>query len=317
MPSPVTISRRTVTMGLAVGAAVLAMPSLAPQGLAQSTDLASLGFPTIDVTLTATSFEGVPASLPAGRYLLTATIPAEIEFGAVAFLSPYGMGAADFIAAFGPPPAGPTDATPIAGEASPVAEGGEEGPLPAFIYQSRFAGGVGNAGGSTISAIIDLPEGDWVVWGEDPAAPRAPLALTVTGDFPDVTDPASDITVSLLDFEIWVNGNLTAGEHTFKVEHLGAQPHFFDLVKVPDGTTNDDVAAVIEAEMTGAEPPAGLNPETDVQEVAFTPTQSIDTATWHTITLETGTYAALCFFPRAGVGDPHALHGMHTVFTVS
>ena len=36
-----------------------------------------------------------------------------------------------------------------------------------------------------------------------------------------------------------------------------------------------------------------------------------------TVSLEAGTYAAACFFPTAGTGEPHAMKGMHTVFTVS
>jgi hypothetical protein len=316
MQYPVTISRRTFNIGLAAGAAVLAMPSLASRVVASQVDLASLGLPTLDIAVTANGYEGVPETLAAGRYLLNLTVAEEAGFGAAAFLSPFSIDAATFIELFASGPA--PEASPVAeavAEASPAAE--EEGGdvLPAFVYQSRFAGGAGGGPGVS-SAVIDLPAGDWVVWGDDPSAPVTPIALTVTGDFPEVTDPESDITVSLLDFEIWVNGALTAGDHTVKVEHLGAQPHFLSLVSLPDGTTNEDLTQVLEAEMTGGALPEGLNPETDIQDVAYTPTQSIDTATWHNFTLEAGTYGALCFFPRAGVGDPHAFHGMHIVFVV-
>lgn len=48
-----------------------------------------------------------------------------------------------------------------------------------------------------------------------------------------------------------------------------------------------------------------------------TATQSIGTVTWVPVHLDAGTYAAVCFFPTAGTGEPHAFMGMHTVFTVS
>jgi hypothetical protein len=309
------ISRRTFSIGLAAGAAVLAVPSLASRVAASQVDLASLGLPTLDITAVPGGYEGIPETLAAGRYLLNLTVTEEAEFGAAAFLSPLGIDAATFIEMFasGPPPAAASPESEL--EASPVAEEEpQEGALPAFIYQSRFAGGV--AGGPGVaSAVIDLPAGEWVVWGDDPSVPVVPAALTVTGDFPEVTDPESDVTVSLLDFEIRVEGNLTAGDHTIKVENLGAQPHFFSLVMVPDGTTNEQIAELLQAEITG-EMPEGINPETDIQDVGYTPSQSIDTATWHNFSLEAGTYAAVCFFPRAGAGDPHAYHGMHTVFVV-
>ena len=30
--------------------------------------------------------------------------------------------------------------------------------------------------------VLDLTPGEWIVWGDDPSAPQAPVALTVTGD---------------------------------------------------------------------------------------------------------------------------------------
>jgi hypothetical protein len=71
-------------------------------------------------------------------------------------------------------------------------------------------------------------------------------------------------------------------------------------------------------EMGGEMTPEALpfNPDTDLMPVLSTAAQSIDVVQWVPLTLETGTYAAFCFFPNAGEGLPHAVHGMHTVFTV-
>jgi hypothetical protein len=123
--------------------------------------------------------------------------------------------------------------------------------------------------------------------------------------------------VLLIDFGIMVEGSLTAGDHVLRIENQGAQPHFLELDKIPDGITNDDLAAVLEGFTTGTPAAVAFNPDTDFEFVMYTPTQSIGTLTWTTVTLEAGTYAATCWFPTAGIGDPHAFHGMHTVFEVT
>jgi hypothetical protein len=172
--------------------------------------------------------------------------------------------------------------------------------------------------GGTGSAVVDLTPGEWIAWGDDPAASQEPVIFNVTGEFPvTAADPEADITVTFIDFGIMVEGNLTAGEHIVMLENLGAQPHFLDLEMLPAGTTNDEIAALLTSDMS-ATPAAGtLNPDTDFVPIAFTATQSIGVRMWTPITLEAGTVGAFCWFPTAGVGDPHAFHGMHTVFEVT
>ena len=168
------------------------------------------------------------------------------------------------------------------------------------------------------TAVIDLTEGEWIAWGDDPESSQAPVVVSVTGEFPtDVAEPDANVMMTLVDFGIMVEGNLVAGEHVLRIENLGAQPHFVDLEIVPAGTTNEDLAGLLATVMTGGTPAAGGLSEADLQPVLYTPTQSIGTITWTKATLEAGTYAAVCWFPTAGLGDPHALHGMHTVFDVA
>jgi hypothetical protein len=309
--------RKFVTLASATAGATLLLPRLGPTALAQGADLNAAGYPTIDVTVTASAFEGIPETLEAGRYLLNVTVAEDVEFGSVAFLSPYNMSADEFFAFLGGG-APAADASPAA-EAAPEGEegGGEEGPLPAFVYQSTFAGGAAAPAGMTGATVLDLTEGEWIAWGDDPGAPQMPVVLQVTGEFPaEAVDPEADITFMLVDFGIMVEGNLTAGEHIVKVDNQGAQPHFVEISMVPEGTTDEDVAALLNSFLTGTPVADGLG-EDDFAPVAFTPTQSIDVQLWTTITLEPGTYNAACWFPTAGIGDPHAFHGMHTVFVVS
>ena len=156
-------------------------------------------------------------------------------------------------------------------------------------------------------AVIDLTPGEYVVWGDDPSVPLTPVALTVTGEFPtDVQDPTTDITATLLDFAIKIEGNLTAGKHLMKVQHQGAQPHFLDIEQGPDTMTNEQVQAALMGEMSGTPVAGGLS-EGDLRGVFYSPTQSIGTVTFQQIDVSDGTFLAACFFPTAGTGVPHAM----------
>ena len=319
------LSRRQLAIGTILAGATLTLPRIGPAALAKQTDLASAGYPTIDVTISASGFEGLPETLEAGRYLVNVTAADDVEFaGALAFVRPFEMSAADFLgflsAMTGPPPEASPAAAP---EGAPAGEegGGENFLVPPFIYQSSFAGGAAATAGGTRMAVIDLTEGEWVAWGDDPTASQAPSIVTVTGEFPaDVVDPEAAVTITLVDFGIMVDGALTAGEHIVKIDNQGAQPHFVDFEMLPAGTTDEEIAALLMAPPpdASATPEAGaINPDTDFVPVAFTATQSIDVQMWTTITLEPGTLGLFCWFPTAGVGDPHAFHGMHTVAEVT
>lgn len=327
------LSRRSLSRGslalLLGGSAIPAIRAAAQEATAATGgDFASLGLPALDITVTADGFDGAPSGeIAAGRYLLTATIAPDVEFGSAAFISPPpGMTAEDFLTQAGigggMPPADMEGSPEPMAEGSPAAgaEGGEEEEMiPLFIYQATFAGGASGPGGSTAQAVIDLPAGEWILWSDDPIAPQIPVTFTVTGDMPaDLPTPDASLTFTLIDFQIMVDGDLTAGDHVALIQNHGAQPHFVIVMKGPDSMTNDQISMLLTMEMDGATPAAlPFDPEKDLMPVAQTATQSIGTDQWVMMPLEAGTYAALCFFPTAGEGLPHAAHGMHTVFTVT
>ena len=312
--TPPTLNRRELTLGAILASTAFAFPTLSSISHAkQATDLTTLGLPTLDISVSMNGYEGVPESTPSGRYLVNFSIGDDVEEGAVAFVQPpAGMTAADFLSAVG---VGQGGGTP---EASPAAEEGEEGvPLPDFVYKATFAGGVYGAAGTTASAVIDLGEGEWFAWGDDPEAPVAPVIFNATGSAPEnPVDPGADLKFTLYEFGIMVEGAMTAGEHIVQVENVGAQPHFLELEMVPAGTTNDDLTALTESFMSGTPVPGGLA-ESDFTPVTYTPTQSIGTSTWRVMSLEAGTYDAVCWFPNAGTGLPHAFMGMHDVFEIT
>jgi len=277
--------------------------------------LDDLGLPTIDITITAEGFEGVPAEIAAGRYLVRATGSAGAEEAAAAFIRPpEGMDADELIGALGIG-GGP----PAQSAASPAAGPPPEEPLPSFVYQMTFAGGAVLSTGATGAAIIDLGPGEWIVWGDDPMATQVPAIFGVTGELStDLPEPPSDIGVRFIDYAIEIGGALTGGDHILRIDNQGAQPHFIVLFKGPETMTNEHLGMLFAAEMGGGTPAAlPFNPDTDLIPVLGTAAQSIGTLQWVPVTLEKGTYAAVCFFPTAGTGAPHAMMGMHTVFTVT
>jgi len=297
---------------------------------------ADLGLPTLDISVTADAYEGIPASLEAGRYLVTVTAGEDTgEFGGgVAFIQPAGMTGDEFVGLLGEL-AGPPDesgvgsaaATPIEGgavEASPAAEG-EMGGVPPFLFESAMAGGAYAPPGQSAQVVLDLTPGEWVAWGDDPAAPQQPVAFDVTGEMPaDLPEPDSSATLIMGEYIIEVaEGELTTGSYVVRIDNIGAQPHFIGWVQVPDGLTEAQLETVLEeeatAEMTGTPPVySDFNPEEDITaEVTFTGTQSTGTSQWVQVhDVEAGTHVLICFFPDMGDGRPHAYHGMYTIVEI-
>ena len=82
--------------------------------------------------------------------------------------------------------------------------------------------------------------------------------MKVTGDSPKVVkEPQADITATLIDFAITMEGNLTAGKF-MKVQHHGAQPHFLEIEKGPDSMTKEQVTSTFMGMMSGT--PGGRTP---------------------------------------------------------
>ena len=260
---------------------------------------AELGLPEINLSIS-DAIEGMPESVEAGRYLVSVTGeagPDDYALGALFMQLPEGLAFEDA-----------------------MAQAAQSEDVPPFFYDAVFAGGVAAlvpAGQTSSVAIIDLAPGagQWVLL--DPSFSRAPLPFEVTGEMPtDLTDPESAATLSMGEMYIEVSeGTLAAGENVVKVVNEGAQPHFIEVMKVPEGTTNDNITGAIEAEM-GATPSAEpLNFE-EAMPAGYIPEQSAGVTAWHTLSLEAGTYAVMCWITDPETGMPHAMLGMHNVIVV-
>ena len=76
------IDRRKFVAALAMSPSLI--PILSTVRAQESPAFSGLGLPELDLTVTATSIEGMPATLEAGRYLVSVTIDADVgEAGGV------------------------------------------------------------------------------------------------------------------------------------------------------------------------------------------------------------------------------------------
>jgi hypothetical protein len=278
---------------------------------------ADLGLPEIAITVTDTAFDGAPSELDAGRYVLSVTNSSSSEEDAgVGFVqAPEGMPAAELIGFMASLSATPEAAD---GEAAPAEEEGGTG-APSWYYETEIAGGVYAPAGETAYAVIDLSAGEWMLWGDLPEAPQAPVPVIVTGEAPaDQPTPAADVTIAMQEMSFSVDGSLTAGPQTIALTNAGQQPHFLLMIGVPEGTTPEDFLA-LSAAFAGdptASPPAGLSFQELTTGIESTDLSSGGTV-WLHADLAAGTYVLACFFPDQETGAPHAFLGMVDVVTVS
>ncbi|HEU4563875.1 MAG TPA: hypothetical protein VFS05_04460 [Gemmatimonadaceae bacterium] len=118
--------------------------------------------------------------------------------------------------------------------------------------------------------------------------------------------PEAGLTMTLVDYGFSLSKPLTAGRHTIRVVNDAAQPHEVVLVALAPGKTPADMVAWIEKP---AGPPPG-RPLGGVVGLAKGMSNLI------TVELTPGEYGLICFFPDAGDGKPHFVHGMTQQITV-
>jgi hypothetical protein len=263
--------------------------------------LKALGLPEIDLVATDTEVTGLPQSVAAGRYLVTLddqTADQEVEtyFGILPSSVTFDQALAD------------------------ISSNSEE--IPAWAYDATWAGGPNPYGGQTDGAVVDLTEGSWFVafdrqTDNDPQPKDTAQTLQVTvGTAATPTAVAGAVQVNMKEYTFEIPASVASGPQIWDMGNTGTQPHFMVLFGVPDGTTMNQVMGTVSSFMTGTPAADALAFEDihDVYDSAFiSPGQHI----WIQVNLDPGTYAAVCFFGDKATGQPHALLGMITIFTVS
>ena len=158
------------------------------------------------------------------------------------------------------------------------------------------------AGEYAVLCLVDTPDGvPHVMKGM-----IQPLTVTpATRPAPPL--PASDLTLTLVDYAFSFSEPLTAGRHVIRVENPSPQAHEVVLFRFLPGKTMDD----LQVWSNGYQGPAPVTPVGGVPAIRPGLVANMD------VTLTPGEYVALCFVPDATDGQIHLMHGMALPFTVS
>ena len=260
-----------------------ATPDAAPS------QLAGLGYPELVVTTDGATYDA-PESTSAGRYVLTAT-----NTGAEGT-------EADLVLL---PPDQTVD-TLIAAVAAPE-------PTP-WLFDIVFAGGAILPAGETMRTVVNLTPGSWVIMSTGNPTPE-PRILTVTESdgTPAVTiDPVDGVVAQVQEYAILLPETIPAGRQVWSVENIGSQPHFVEVISVPDGTTVPGIMAALGMADPPADGPADLSAAVGQGGLSIL---SVGLTGYVELDLAPGTYAAVCFVTDLDAGAPHAAMGIMTVFT--
>lgn len=198
-----------------------------------------------------------------------------------------------------------------AGIASP------EGRVPDWFYQSTAVGGPFAPPGGLNQVLVNLAPGSYGVLNPGTRIVAA-LEVTAGGDATPVgpLEPAADVAVEMREYTyVGLPQRVASGPQIWAVTTTGEQPHELALLQAPEGTTFDEVMAVLAAPPDATPLPGKLG-FMDLVPVGGVGYLSAGQTAWGLFNLQPGTYVALCFVPDQETGMPHAAMGMITVFTV-
>lgn len=169
---------------------------------------------------------------------------------------------------------------------------------------------------NSAEVTIDLTPGNYVWLCAIPDSAGVPhfmkgMSAPMTVTAPDsataaAAAPASDIDVTMHDYQWDTSTPITAGHHVLKVTTAAGQPHEMVLVALAAGKTASDVVAWVNK-------PVGPPPATLVSGIAMLGEGQTN---YVTADFAPGHYAFVCFIPDAKDGKSHAMHGMVKEFTV-
>jgi len=272
--------------------------------------LAELGYPELRVASDGTTSD-LPAELEAGRYHVIIENTSEVDIDLEFYQLPEGVTSDDFLAALEEAESGPTFVPPD------------------YFYEMVFNGGASSLAGETGDVVLDLAPGEWAVNlftynPETDEDSNTIQPLTVTGEMPAVEEVAGAVEIVMAEMYFDVPETLVTGPQIWKVVNNGQQVHHVIMAGVPEGTTDDDVLALIESEFAGppASPEVGAATPVEAGLAFEDVTDFFDTllfsegqANWYEVDVQSGTYAMICFMPDPS-GTPHVMLGMIEVFTV-
>jgi hypothetical protein len=164
--------------------------------------------------------------------------------------------------------------------------------------------------------IVDLEPGSYGVLNPGNGIVAA-LAVTAAAATPTAGDePAAAVSIEMREYAyVGIPERIAPGQQIWRVITTGEQPHELALLKVPAGTTFDQIMTALATPPDATPEPGGLA-FTDLVPVGGVGYLSPGRTAWAVLDLAPGTYAALCFVPDRETGMPHAAMGMVAVFDV-
>lgn len=189
-----------------------------------------------------------------------------------------------------------------------------EGPALGMTQQ---VGGVGAiAPGLSAQAVLNLPAGQYVILcfvpsPADGTAHHAKGMLKSLAVQPvsgaAASEPSADLTVRLKDYAFELPETLPAGKMTIQVVNEGPEPHEFNLLRLADGKTAEDVMQFLSA-------PNGPPP---FMPVGGMNGLDVGLSGYAEVDLQPGNYLAICNIPSPKAqGHPHSALGMIKQFSV-
>lgn len=301
------MSRILATIGLLFALLAGSTGVLAAQGTPAAGGglLAELGLPEVVFTASEAGLE-IPDDVQAGTVLLTLNNTAPFPAGFALIQLPEGVSMEDLM----PPPGAEGAATPAADE-----EAAPEGGFPEPLFDATWAGGVFAMPGGTAQAVVTLGPGEWIV-DTGPESGMAPQILTVSGEAAEAQDINIEaVAVDLDNFQIILPEEIQAGPQVWDVTNVGDQPHEIFVSKTPERLTVEEAEAILLMDPEAEPDPNLPNPEEFLNLGGVAPI-SQDQSSLIEIALEPGHYVAVCFMPDRETGEPHAMLGMVSVFSV-
>jgi hypothetical protein len=285
------MNRRTLlkgTGGLAAGLLIGRTTKAFAQGTPTSGE-----FPELTITVTDDGYE-IPDGLTAGRYAVSVV----------------NNGSGPSHSSLGRLPDGVTEDQVVADMSTPSEE------LPDWFLNAGYVGLPDWAApGETRTGVVDLAAGNYFMF--DPFSSRSAFVTVAVGDESEV-EPEADATVELTEMHfILPDDGLPGGPALLKIANIGAIPHEFQVLPVPEGTTADQVAAIFASPEDATPIPGDALQEAmfTYQPVAATSILGAGLTAWIDADLAPGTYAVICALPFPS-GVPHAMEGMLDIVTV-
>jgi len=245
--------------------------------------LPALGYPELTLRETGTTLEGVPASVPAGRFLVALTAwaesPADVDFVQV----PAGLTPTE------------TEDQPLRATAQDVAEDRWLDARRSYALPE-----------STIHVVVELTPGEWQVAATRESVPPDsgevqewptfhPIRVTAAVGTPaagPVAEPDVDAMVELRDTAFGgLDAVQPAGPRLWKVTNTGEQPRQVVLFRTPRLIAAEEMGRIV-APIMGGIPTPGLPGFDEFVWVGYVAIPSPGQSVWIEFDLEPGSYTA-------------------------